>query len=127
MSSLSKKLWSLFFCAWAVIAVAWCWVAPGNDWWFPTGPAGTGEAMSPLGERIDDLFYMILIITTVVFIGTQIALGYVLFTGAARSDQAVDAGGKRSWFSHGRSPSVLPLRRFVSSRSIFVRILPCSR
>ena len=55
MSSLSKKFWSFLFCLWGFIAVAWCWIAPGNDWWFPAGPAGTGAAMSPLGERIDDL------------------------------------------------------------------------
>lgn len=102
MSSLSKKFWSFFFCLWGFIAVAWCWVAPANGWWFPIGPNGTGEAMSPLGERIDDLFYMILIVTGVVFIGTQVALGYVMFTGAARSDRAVDEeGGERAWFSHG--------------------------
>jgi cytochrome c oxidase subunit 2 len=102
MSSLSKKFWSFLFCLWGFIAVAWCWVAPENDWWFPAGPTGTGEAMSPLGERIDDLYYMILYITTLVFIGTQIALGYVLFTGAARSDRAVeDDGAERAWFSHG--------------------------
>lgn len=102
MSSLTKKLWCVFFCIWPVLAVWICWVAPEFNWWFPKGPAGTGTAMSPIGERIDDLYYMILIITTVVFIGTQIALGYVLFAGASRSDRSVGAeGGEKAWFSHG--------------------------
>ena len=102
MSSLSKKLWCLFFCFWPVLALWVSLASPENNWWFPRGSSGTGEAMSPLGERIDDLFYLILYTTTIVFIGTQIALGYVLFTGAKRSDRPVDAeGGEKAWFSHG--------------------------
>ncbi|MCP4782263.1 MAG: cytochrome c oxidase subunit II [Fuerstiella sp.] len=51
--------------------------------------------MSPIGERIDGLFYLILGIITVVFIGTQIALGYVLWQGAVKEE------GKKAIFSHG--------------------------
>jgi len=87
-----KRFWVLFFMFWPVLAVYVCWVAPARGWWFP------GPAASPLGERIDDLFYLILIITTVVFIGTQAALGYVLWTGARRTDEGED---QRAWFSHG--------------------------
>ena len=49
-------------------------VAPELGWWFPgsNGPS-KGVAASPLGRRIDDLFHMILVITTITFIGTQIA------------------------------------------------------
>ena len=102
MSSLTKKLWCVFFCLWPVLAVWICLKAPAWNWWFPLGPSGKGEAMSPLGERIDDLYFMILYITTIVFIGTQIALGYVLFAGASRSDQDVESeGGEKAWFSHG--------------------------
>lgn len=58
--------------------------------------------MSPLGERIDDLFYMILMITSITFVGTQIALGFVLFTGARRSDLPPDSeGAEKTWFTHG--------------------------
>jgi cytochrome c oxidase subunit 2 len=60
------------------------------NWWFP------GAAQSPIGQRIDDLFYMILIIVTVVFIGTQVAMGYVLLRGARDTDQP-----GRALFSHG--------------------------
>ncbi|MCA8996265.1 MAG: cytochrome c oxidase subunit II [Planctomycetaceae bacterium] len=89
-----KWFWCLFFCFWPILALVVCWVAPSYGWWFP----GDGVAASPLGERIDDLFYMILAITTVTFVGTQIALGYVLFKGARRTDEDVN---EKAWFSHG--------------------------
>ena len=57
-------------------------------WWFP------GEALSPIGIQIDGLFYLILIITSVTFVLTHIALGYVLFRGAR------EEGGK-ALFTHG--------------------------
>ncbi|MBX3440171.1 MAG: cytochrome c oxidase subunit II [Planctomycetaceae bacterium] len=87
---------------WPIAAVIVSWMAPDWNWWFPLGPAGDGSAMSPLGERIDDLFYMILVVTTITFIGTQAALGYVLFTGATRAEQPpAEEGGERAWFTHG--------------------------
>ena len=101
-----KRFWCLFFMFWPLLALYVCWIAPEQGWWFPgTGPATKnyvgpqgGSAMSPLGQRIDDLFYMILIVTTATFIFTQIGLGYVLWTGAKRTDP----GNKtRAWFSHG--------------------------
>jgi len=73
---------------WPVLAIWLCWISPANNWWFP------GESVWSIGTQIDDLFHLLLIITTVVFIGTQIALGYVLWKG---SD--VKKGG--AWFSHG--------------------------
>ena len=91
---------------WPLAALYLCWIAPENGWWFPgtsnaytdyQGPEG-GRAMSPLGQRIDELYYMILIVTTIVFIGTQIALGYVLWTGARRTDPDNE---EQTWFSHG--------------------------
>jgi len=60
-------------------------------WWFP---GEGGQARSPLGERIDGLFYLILWIVTVVFIGTQFALGYAVWRGASNRNA-------KSWFSHG--------------------------
>ncbi|MBL8851842.1 MAG: cytochrome c oxidase subunit II [Planctomycetaceae bacterium] len=87
-----KRFWCLFFMLWPLLAIYVCWIAPDRGWWFPT------DAMSPLGQRIDDLFYMILIVTTVTFIFTQIGLGYVLWTGAQRTDPG---NTTRAWFSHG--------------------------
>ncbi len=93
-----NRFWCLFFIFWPIVAVLVCWMAPSMNWWFPgsTGPS-QGTAASPLGQRIDDLFYMILVITSIVFILTQAALGYALWTGASR---ATDDTAK-SWFSHG--------------------------
>jgi cytochrome c oxidase subunit 2 len=101
-----KRFWCLFFMFWPLLAIWLCWVAPERGWWFPgmggpqpnyTGPVN-GAAMSPLGERIDDLFHMILIVTTVTFIFTQIGLAYALWTGAKRTDPGNET---RAWFSHG--------------------------
>ena len=67
-----KKFWALFFIFWPTVALYYCWIAPSRNWWFPvTAGSPEGHAMTPLGERIDGLFYLILGIVTVVFIGTQ--------------------------------------------------------
>jgi len=84
-----NKFWPLFFCFWPVVAIVVFWISPAMNWWFP------GMAMSPLGEQIDNLFYMILLVVGIVFVGTHIALGYVLFRGVDHADD------KKSWFSHG--------------------------
>jgi cytochrome c oxidase subunit 2 len=73
---------------WPVLAIVVCLIAPGLGWWFPS------EAFSPLGQQIDNLFYLILAIVGVVFVGTHVALGYVLWRG-------VDNKSLKSWFSHG--------------------------
>lgn len=95
-----KRFWVAFFIFWPIVALAACWFASDMNWWFPKhngtlgGTEGTMEAFSPIGRRIDDLFYLILIITAVVFVGTHIALGWVLWKGAAKSEG-------RAWHSHG--------------------------
>ncbi|GAB4152262.1 MAG: cytochrome c oxidase subunit II [Planctomycetaceae bacterium] len=85
-----RKFWCLFFMVWPVIGIWSFLVAPSYNWWFPYN----NESASPLGAQIDDLFYLILAIVTVVFIGTQIALGYVLWKGAKETNE-------KAWFSHG--------------------------
>lgn len=84
-----KKFWALFFFFWPIVALYACWIAPARGWWFP------GEAKTAMGERIEGLFYLILGIVTVVFIGTQAALGYVLWKGATRPKD------HKAEFSHG--------------------------
>ncbi len=83
-----RKFWCSFFVFWPIVAILLCWVAPQYGWWFP------GESVTVLGQEIDDLFYLILVIVTVVFVGTQAALGYVLWTGAHNDNE-------KSWFTHG--------------------------
>jgi len=85
------KIWSVFFIVWPILAIWVCWIAPDRGWWFP---GEDGKPVTPLGQQIDDLFYLILVIVTVVFIGTQIALGYVLWRGA-------DNTGEKAMFLHG--------------------------
>jgi cytochrome c oxidase subunit 2 len=84
-----KKFWACFFFFWPVVALYVCWIAPSRGWWFPSDPK------SPMGVRIDGLFYLILAIVTLVFIATQIALGWVLWKGASREE------GAKAAFSHG--------------------------
>ncbi len=83
-----RKFWALFFMFWPAVAVVVFAISPSRNWWFP------GPSYTPLGERIDDLFYLILWLTGVVFVATQIALGYVLWVGAR------DQPGK-GLFTHG--------------------------
>jgi len=91
-----KKFWALFFFFWPIVALWSFWVAPSNNWWFPVFPGtGTTDAMSPLGERIDGLFYLILGIVTVTFVGTQFALGYALWKSAVKGEET------SAEFSHG--------------------------
>jgi cytochrome c oxidase subunit 2 len=73
---------------WSIVAAVAVAISPSMGWWFPT------EAASPLGEQIDDLFYLIFYITSITFVGTQVAMGYVLWRGATNSDD-------RAEFSHG--------------------------
>ena len=82
---MSRIFWCLFFTFWPIVAIVVCAIAPAMDWSFP----GNREAATPLGQRIDDLFYLILGIVTVAFIGTMGALAYVLWkTLAALCEKA---------------------------------------
>jgi cytochrome c oxidase subunit 2 len=85
-----KKFWVFFFIFWPIAAVVVSVISPSQRWWFP------GAAQTPIGQQIDDLFYMILAIVAVAFVGTQIALGYALWRGA----RDTEAPG-RALFTHG--------------------------
>lgn len=85
-----KKFWVLFFILWPIVAVTASVISPSERWWFPS------DAQTPIGQQIDDLFYMILIIVAIVFIGTEVALGYVLWRGAVDTDKP-----GRALFTHG--------------------------
>lgn len=86
--ALTKKFWAAFFGLSAVFTVGVSLLAPAYHWWLP------GGAQSPMGTEIDDLFYMILIITTVTYIGVHVVLIAALVKFGNRT------GGKAT-FSHG--------------------------
>ena len=84
-----KKFWCLFFMLWPILGAIVFIISPSQNWWFGTPP------YTEIGEQIDGLFYLILVIVSVVFVGTHIALGYILFKGATKSEE------EPAWFSHG--------------------------
>lgn len=84
-----RRFWPIFFLAWPIIAIVWSWLAPKYGWWFHM------PAQSPLGQEIDNLFYLILVIVTTVFIGTNMALVYVLWKFSS------DTQGEKGLFTHG--------------------------
>lgn len=86
------KLWALFFMLTAIGALAATFAGPMLGYGFP----GDGQALTTIGVRIDGLFMLILWIVVVVFVGTQIALGYVLWKGAEAA-----TSGTAAKFSHG--------------------------
>jgi len=98
-----RRFWAIFFIIWPIVAFYVSWKAPDWNWWFPTTVNAAGQSEAPLGQRIDELFYLILFVTTVTFVGTQAALGYVLWTGSKDPDEDCDADGqpRKAWFSHG--------------------------
>lgn len=78
-----NRFWCLFFIVAAVLSVAFFASGPLFGWWFP------GPSVSPLGEQIDDLFYLILVITGVTFVGVNVALGYILWKfGSGKVERA---------------------------------------
>lgn len=85
------KFWALFFLVFAIVTIVFSWVSPQYGWWFP----GNGTAVTVLGKDIDNLFYLILTIVTVTFVGTNIALFYVLWRGATIQPQ------DKVLYSHG--------------------------
>jgi cytochrome c oxidase subunit 2 len=85
----NNKFWCWFFIFWPIAAVVACAISPAMKWGFP------GDPQTPIGAKIDDLYYMILIVVVVVFIGTQIAFGYVLWRGIQHRE------GEKAWFTHG--------------------------
>ena len=98
-----RKFWCGFFVFWPIVAILYSLISPKFGWWFP------GPSVTELGQRIDNLFFLILYIVTAVFIGTQAALAYALWRASANKDE-------RAWFTHGSHSleviwSVVPSRR----------------
>ncbi len=94
------RYWSFLFAAAAIFSVGVYLYAPfAAEWWLPAGPDASHSFLHPAstaGKQIDSLFVIILWITGIVFIGTQVALVWAMhrFADVPGSDR------KASYF-HG--------------------------
>lgn len=87
------RLWSLLFCAIAVAVVGVYVYAPFDaNWWLPKSASQNGPLH--LAKDIDGLFLLILWITGIVFIGTQVALVWATWKYA-------ETPGRRAQYFHG--------------------------
>lgn len=85
------RYWSLLFALAAIACVAAFLYSPFSpDWWLPNHASNPYHVVSTFGREIDSLFFIILGITGVTFIGTQVALVWVAF----RYVDKVDAEGR---------------------------------
>lgn len=94
------RYWSLLFALAAIFSIGVFIYAPFSaEWWLPSGPdasLGHLHSASTAGKQIDSLFVIIVWITGIVFIGTQVALVYATFFYADKGP----SGRKASYF-HG--------------------------
>ena len=89
------RYWSLLFALAAVFCVGLFVYAPfAPDWWLPEPRAEPHHVVSTFGREIDSLFVIILWITGIVFIGTQIVLVWAAW-------QFVDGPGRVATYFHG--------------------------
>jgi cytochrome c oxidase subunit 2 len=100
--SVSVRYWSLLFALAAIFSVGVFIYAPFSaEWWLPAGPdasVGHLHSVSSAGKQIDSLFVIILWITGIVFIGTQVALVYSTYFYA---DQGQGEGARKASYFHG--------------------------
>ncbi len=92
------RYWSVFFGVVGLACVACFAYAPFDpEWWLPAGPdpkVSHLHSASSIGKEIDALYVIILWITGVVFIGTQVALAWAAWKFA-------DAPGRVAVYFHG--------------------------
>jgi len=82
-----EKGWSIFFGLVLLASFLIWFVAPFFGWWLP-------ENVSTYGGEVDFLFYIILWITGVFFVLTEVVLVYAMWNFTAKS-------GQRSEYTHG--------------------------
>ncbi len=96
------RYWSLLFALAAIFSVGVFVYAPFSaEWWLPAGPNGSVShlhSVSSAGKQIDSLFVIILWITGIVFIGTQVALVYATWNYA---DRGQGEGVRKASYFHG--------------------------
>ena len=96
------RYWSLLFGLVALSCVGVFAYAPfAAEWWLPAGPdasLGLLHSAASAGKQIDGLFVIILWITGIVFVGTQVALVWATFRYADRGE---GPGARRARYFHG--------------------------
>ncbi len=81
------RYWSILFALAAIFSVGAFLYAPFSpDWWLPNPLGNYHHVVSAFGREIDSLFLIILVITGVVFIGTQIVLVWVQYRYVDQKD-----------------------------------------
>ena len=89
------RYWSILFALAALFSVACFAYAPFDaNWWLPNDPGNHHHVVSSFGREIDSLFLIILWITGIVFIGTQLVLVWESF-------RFVDRPGRVATYFHG--------------------------
>jgi cytochrome c oxidase subunit 2 len=89
------RYWSILFALAAIFSIGCFVYAPfSTDWWLPNAPGEPYHVISKFGREIDSLFLIILWITGIVFIGTQIVLVYEAY-------KFVDRPGRVATYFHG--------------------------
>jgi cytochrome c oxidase subunit II len=89
------RYWSILFGLAAVFSIGTFVYAPFSpDWWLPNPPGEPFHVASTAGREIDSLFLIILWITGIVFLATQIALVWAAW-------KFVDAPGRVATYFHG--------------------------
>jgi cytochrome c oxidase subunit 2 len=82
------RYWSILFAAAAVLCVGAFIYAPFHpEWWLPNNPADPHHVVSTFGREIDSLFVIILVITGITFIGTQVALVWAAWSFVEQVDE----------------------------------------
>lgn len=81
------RYWSVLFAVAAVFSVATFAYAPFSpDWWLPNPTGNHHHVVSTFGRDIDSLFIIILFITGIIFIGTQVVLVWVAYRFVDQTD-----------------------------------------
>jgi cytochrome c oxidase subunit II len=89
------RYWSILFALAALLSVAAFAYSPfAPDWWLPNPAGEPHHVISKFGRDIDSLFVIILWITGIVFIGTQVALVWAAW-------KFVDRPGRVAVYFHG--------------------------
>ena len=111
-----QKLWSVFFGVVLTAIFALCAVAPWVGWWLP-------QNVSSYGGDVDALFYIILAITGVAFVFTEVLLVWFMYQYAYnpnRRARYVEGNHRLELSGRWRRPpscSTSPSRRSTSGRT----------